>query len=209
VPLYDYLVSGQGTGQWVTNNENKRLKARLGDVLMKEWTLVGIPAVIAAVNALGMAEILGDNEHKPTSKEELLELPDRRKNVDFNKFILERGTGFLERLYRDDHLPIFESWGTYAQDFGWMERSVIYGLFLSDHEILSAVETELVIVTAIMCQGIPGPTIWHLRGLRRLDVSEDDTEKVQQAIEKVAIWAGKSVEGWVRVKDVQAFDHLF
>lgn len=78
MPLYDYLVSGQGTGQCITNDENKRLKARLGDVLMKEWTLVGIPAVITAVNALGMAEKLGDNEHKPTSKEELLELPERR-----------------------------------------------------------------------------------------------------------------------------------
>jgi len=64
------------------------------------------------------------------------------------------------------------------------------------------VEAELVILSAIMCQGYRMPTIWHLRGLRRLGVSEDDVEKVQSTIEAVAIWAGKSIEGWPRVTDV-------
>jgi hypothetical protein len=84
----------------------------------------------------------------------------------------------------------------------WVELAVIYGLFLSDHEILSALEAELVILSAIMCQGFRAPTIWHLRGMRRLGVSEDDVEMVQRAVEAVAIWAGKSVEGWPRVIDV-------
>jgi hypothetical protein len=84
----------------------------------------------------------------------------------------------------------------------WMERAVIYGLFLSDHSVLSDVESELVILSSIMLQGLSAPTIWHLRGLRRLGVSEEDTELVQQAIEAVATWTGKSVEGWPRVKDI-------
>lgn len=83
-----------------------------------------------------------------------------------------------------------------------MERAVIYGLFLSDHQVLSAVEAELVILASIMTQGLSAPTIWHLRGLRRLGVSAADTESVQQAIEAVATWSGRSVEGWARVTDV-------
>jgi Carboxymuconolactone decarboxylase family len=98
--------------------------------------------------------------------------------------------------------PIFSGWGSYGPELVWTEISVIYGLFLSDHEILSAVETELVILSAIMCQGFRAPTIWHLRGLRRLGVSEEDVELVQKVVEAVAMWAGKSVEGWPRVTDV-------
>jgi hypothetical protein len=125
-----------------------------------------------------------------------------RRDLDINTAIPDRGTKFLQRLYRENLAPICSSWGTYGADFMWMERAVIYGLFLSDHEVLSAVEAELVILASIMCQGLSAPTIWHLRGLRRLGVSEDDVESVQKAIEAVATWAGKSVEGWPRVKDV-------
>lgn len=83
---------------------------------------------------------------------------------------------------------------------------MIYGLFLSDHEVLSPVEAELVILTSIMTQGLGTATIWHLRGLRRLGVSEADTESVQQAVEAVATWSGRSIEGWPRVKDVGDLD---
>lgn len=125
-----------------------------------------------------------------------------RRNLDINTAIPDRGTKFLQQLYRENLEPIFSSWGSYGPDFMWMERAVIYGLFLSDHEVLSAVEAELVTLASIMSQGLSGPTIWHLRGLRRLGVSEDDVESVQKAIEAVATWAGKSVEGWPRVTDV-------
>ena len=130
----------------------------------------------------------------------------QRQNIDFNDEIPNRGTEFLQQLYRKNLAPICSSWGSFASDFMWMERSVIYGLFLSDHDILSAVEAELVILTSIMCQGLGAPTIWHLRGLRRLGVSEADTESVQQAVEAVATWSGRSVEGWPRVKDVPDLD---
>lgn len=48
--------------------------------------------------------------------------------------------------------------------------------------------------------------MWHLRGLRRLGVSEEDVERVQEAVGMVAKWAGKSaeeVDGWVRVREVR------
>ena len=36
--------------------ERKKVSSRLRDVLMKEWTLVGIPLVITAVASLAKAE---------------------------------------------------------------------------------------------------------------------------------------------------------
>ncbi|KAL1967041.1 hypothetical protein VTN77DRAFT_3565 [Rasamsonia byssochlamydoides] len=201
--LYTYLVESTGAD----DAEENRLKARLSDTLMKEWTLVGIPLVVTAVSALGKAE-KERNEKKglkveSPSDEELLAFPEKRLNLDINTAIPDRGTKFLQRLYRENLAPIFSSWGSYGPDFMWMERAVIYGLFLSDHEVLSAVEAELVILASIMSQGLSAPTIWHLRGLRRLGVSEYDVESVQKAIEAVATWAGRSVEGWPRVTDVK------
>ncbi|EEA24742.1 hypothetical protein EYB25_004153 [Talaromyces marneffei] len=200
--LYTNLV------EHVSESEEKRIKARLSDVLMKEWTLVGVTPIVYAVTALGKAETAFYEkrglkmEEAPPSEDGLLDFPDKRKNIDFNNHIPDRGTKFLQQLYRQNLAPICASWGSFASDFMWMERSVIYGLFLSDHEILSAVEAELVILTGIMIQGLSAPTIWHLRGLRRLGVSEEDTEKVQLAIEAVAGWSGRDVEGWPRVKDI-------
>ncbi|KAJ9235460.1 hypothetical protein DTO169E5_6176 [Paecilomyces variotii] len=191
-PLYTYITESSGTA--LNYEAQKRVKARLSDLLMKEWTLVGIPVVVIAITALAKVE--------KGVKEEDVKVPEKRKSIDINSAIPERGTKFLQAVYKENLAPIFASWGSYGPDFEWMEKAVIYGLFLSDHEILSPVETELVCVSAIMCGGWRAPTIWHLRGLRRMGVSEADVEMVQQAIEIVAKWSGKDVTGWPRVKDV-------
>ncbi|KAL2218073.1 hypothetical protein M432DRAFT_580262 [Thermoascus aurantiacus ATCC 26904] len=199
-PLYTYITEEEGgEGRPLGREDEKRLKARLGDLLMKEWTLVGIPAVVVAVTTLARIE-------KYRDEDEDLKVPEKRKNIDLNTTIPDRGTRFLQQIYRQNLAPIFASWGSFRPDFEWMERAVIYGLFLSDHEVLSAVETELVTLSAIMCQGWAAPTVWHLRGLRRMGVSERDVELVQRAIEAVATWAGRSVEGWPRVGDVTDVD---
>lgn len=109
----------------------------------------------------------------------------------------------MQTLYKENLAPIFTSLGSNGPLVEWLDRSLIYGLFLADHRVLSPVESELVILTCIMCQGLRAPTMWHMRGLRRLGVSEEDAEAVQSAVEAVARWAGRSVEGWARVRDVR------
>ena len=77
-PLYKSLVGS------VDETEEKRIKERLSDVLMKEWTLVGIPPVVYAVTALGKAETeLYEGrgitvEPRQPSEDGLLEFPERR-----------------------------------------------------------------------------------------------------------------------------------
>ena len=50
-----------------------------------------------------------------------------------------------------------------------MELFTVYGMYLSDFEQLTPLETELVVFTSISCQGLgTGPALWHLRGTGRL-----------------------------------------
>lgn len=133
----------------------------------------------------------------------LTRYPMYRQNANLDKSISDRGTQFIQTLYKDNVQSIFSSWGCHSADFEWLEKSIVYGLFLSDHSVLSAVESELVILASIMCQGLRAPTIWHLRGLRRLGLSAEDVEHVQSAVEAVAKWSGRSTEGWPRVTDVK------
>ncbi|CAN9279977.1 unnamed protein product [Alternaria alternata] len=72
----------------------------------------------------------------------------------------------------------------------WTSKQITYGLYLSDHSILNDVETELTVLSGIMIQNLPRETAWHLRGTRRIGVSRDDVETIQQCIELVANFCG-------------------
>ena len=65
---------------------------------------------------------------------------------------------------------------------GWLSVEITYGLYLSDHAILDAVDTELVVLSGIMIQNLKTETAWHLRGTRRIGVSHDDVELIQQCV---------------------------
>jgi len=79
--------------------------------------------------------------------------------------------------------------------------NVSYGLFLSDHRILSMQETELVVLPAIMTQNLHGPTYWHLRACLRVGIEPEEVEAIHKIIEAVAAYGGKTL-GVQRVKDV-------
>lgn len=97
-----------------------------------------------------------------------------------------RGKGFLDVIYQH-HLPAIMAQFSAHKDFTWVEEDIIYGLFLSDHSILNAIETELVVLPAIMIQNLPLETAWHFRGARRVGISKDNVELVQQCVGEVLI----------------------
>jgi hypothetical protein len=166
---------------------------------MKEWTLIGIPLTITAATALAAAEAsigipipgphtqLADSHYTPLTVDAATE---------------DRGSTALHTLYRSNLAPIMASWGAHEADFAWLEKRVIYGLFLSDYDVLSRLETQCVILSAIMCQGLEVPSMWHVRGLRRLGVGVEDAEAVCECVKMVARWCGKETAGWVRAEDV-------
>lgn len=64
----------------------------------------------------------------------------------------------------------------------WISKKIKYGLYLSDHSILDAIETEIVILTGIILQNLPREARWHLRGLGRVGVGMEDVEIVQKRV---------------------------
>lgn len=68
-PLYTYITE-TSSGTALNYEAQKRVKARLSDLLMKEWTLVGIPVVVIAITALAKVE--------KGVKEEDVKVPEKR-----------------------------------------------------------------------------------------------------------------------------------
>ena len=68
----------------------------------------------------------------------------------------------------------------------WTSKAITYGLYLSDQTILNDIETELTVLTGIMIQNLPRETAWHLRGTRRIGVSKEDVETLQQCVSAFA-----------------------
>jgi hypothetical protein len=85
----------------------------------------------------------------------------------------------------------------------YITADISYGLFISDHSIINLVESELVILPAIMCQNLPGPTLWHLRGCVRAGISAQDVEKIHQCIEMIATFAERPLDRIGRVSDIK------
>lgn len=109
----------------------------------------------------------------------------------------KRGYGWQSRLYKhdqgaiDDVLSSQKDFGTYKKvhieiwnnkTLDWISKNITYGLYLSDHSILNDFETELTVLGGIMIQNLPRETGWHLRGTRRIGVSREDVETIQQCV---------------------------
>jgi hypothetical protein len=86
---------------------------------------------------------------------------------------------------------------------GFMIVDIEYGRCLTEASVLSLFETELVVLPAVMCQNLIGPTLWHLRCSLRVGVSKDDVELIHQAIEIVARFAGRELPSIGRVDNVE------
>lgn len=83
--------------------------------------------------------------------------------------IYERGAKTINAIYGPSLLPqIFDTWGSHKEDVRFNELFAIYGLYLSDFEVLTALETEAVVYATISCLGLGGPGNWHLRGMGRM-----------------------------------------
>lgn len=105
-----------------------------------------------------------------------------------------------------------------------MELWNVYGIYLSDFSVLTALETELVVFITIMCTGLRGPSLWHMRGMGRLfgargtDESTPEMGKIKDMLRDIKVaamsvveWCGpefvrrsgmESELGWVNVGDV-------
>jgi hypothetical protein len=185
-----------------TFESRRRLSARLRDTLLKSWLVVGIPVVVSSLPLLVAAERAVD----PALVEpESSSLPYPSSQLSAAE-VDTRGTQFIQTLYQQNLEPIFSTWGAHRPAFEWLEKSIIYGHFISDHTILSPVETELVIMPGILAQGLGAPAVWHIRGMLRLGVPREDVQAVVNSVKYITSTLGVDSAHWPGVDDVPASD---
>lgn len=72
--------------------------------------------------------------------------------------IYERGNETINTIYGASLLnKVFNYWGSHKEDVKFNEIFAIYGLWLSDFEFLTPLETEAVVYSSISCLGLGGP----------------------------------------------------
>lgn len=186
--LYKALISKP---EFSTPPQRQALIRRLREALIKLVSVVGVPKPLEAIFCIAEVERPEDRDYS-FSRETWSSGPEN----------LARGQNWLNKIYRHDHTAT-ENVLAAHRDFDWLSREITYGLYLSDHSILGPVETELVVLSGIMMQNLKRETGWHLRGIRRIGVSAEDVEVIQQQIEKVAEFCGLKLTKVPRVKDIE------
>ncbi|KAK2611942.1 hypothetical protein QQS21_002048 [Conoideocrella luteorostrata] len=184
--LYEHLVAQP---RYQTSSDRQALVRRLREAMVKCIIINGIPVVIEAVTSISEVEKPEDQDFSCS-----------REGWQIGPETSERAAKTLEVLYKSEkggHVKTLQS----HRDIPWISVNVSYGLFLSDHRILSMQETELVVLPAIMTQNLRGPTYWHLRACLRVGMEPDEVEAIHRIIEAIAAYGGKTLDVQ-RVQDV-------
>ncbi|KAK6379598.1 uncharacterized protein PV06_00502 [Exophiala oligosperma] len=158
--FWKYLTSHDSS--FSTPDSKSRLSKRLGDLLYKQLTLSGAPQVLSALIPLAKVQM----PEGETSQRGELEIDSWSDTTLPN--LHARGVETITSIYGTLWPRIFNTFGPYRKDMGLHELTVVYGLYLSDFTHLSPLETETIAYTNITCQGLAGPSLWHVRGLGRV-----------------------------------------
>lgn len=109
-------------------------------------------------------------------------------NIDVQA-VFDRGSATINAIYGSSLLnKVFDSWGSHKEDVRFNELFAIYGLYLSDFDILTPLETEAVVYATISSLGLGGPGNWHLRGMGRMlgaHVTDQDSAQAHKIREQL------------------------
>ncbi|KAK5171506.1 uncharacterized protein LTR77_004651 [Saxophila tyrrhenica] len=186
--LYRHLISQPA---YSTSAQRQALIRRLREALVKLVSVVGVPKPLEAVFSIANIEREEDKDYSCSREDWQADEANRK-----------RGAEWLAKIYRHNDARTKDRMAAH-RDFRWLSVEITYGLYLSDQRILDEVDTELVVLSGIMMQNLKTETGWHLRGIRRIGVSYDDVELIQQCIEKVADFCGLQLTRVPRVKDIE------
>ncbi|KAL2401946.1 hypothetical protein ABEF92_003080 [Exophiala dermatitidis] len=175
--FWTYLTTTQP--EFSSTEAQTRLSERLRDVLLKQLTLIGAPQMLSAL--IPWAKVQTAGEGKGEEKRGELDL-EQWSQLSFPA-LHARGIETITSIYGTLWPTIFRTFGPHRTEVGFHELAVVYGLYLSDFRVLSALETELVAYTCITAQGLRGPALWHVRGLGRVlgaRGSNDETDRMRR-----------------------------
>ncbi|KAF2798776.1 hypothetical protein K505DRAFT_346378 [Melanomma pulvis-pyrius CBS 109.77] len=165
--LYKELIKRP---EYSTPEQRKALMRRIRETMMKLVSVVGVCKPLEAIFDIDAVTGAEDKDYSFSR--------DGWQCDEANRL---RGFAWQDRIYKHNQGKIDDVLSS-QRDFDWLSKNITYGLYLSDHTILNDIETELSVLCGIMIQNLPRETSWHLRGTRRIGVSKDDVETIQQCV---------------------------
>ncbi|KAL5116426.1 hypothetical protein ACEQ8H_005662 [Pleosporales sp. CAS-2024a] len=165
--LYKELIK---RAEYTTPEQRQALMRRIRETLFKLIVIVGVVKPLEAIFDI-------DAVTRPEDKDYSFS----REGWQCDQANATRAAAWQHRLYKHNQ-PYIDSLLSSQRDFDWTTKNITYGLYLSDHSILTDIETEMIVVSGIMIQNLPRETAWHLRGMRRIGVSMDDVATLQQCV---------------------------
>ena len=186
--LYLHLISKP---EYSTPQQRQALIRRLREALVKCVSIIGVCKPLEAILAIGSCEAEEDKDYTAS-----------RENWQCDEGNLKRGRDWLGKIYTGDASSTLGLFAAH-KDFIWISENITYGLYLSDRQSLGDIETELVVLPGIMIQNLPKETSWHIRGIRRIGVSFEDTQVVWNCVQLVAEYLGMKLHRVPTVIDVE------
>ncbi|KAE8145530.1 hypothetical protein BDV25DRAFT_164497 [Aspergillus avenaceus] len=186
--LYLYLTQQEA---YRAPSDRQALIRRLREALFKSIIIVGVCKPIEAILAIGKYERDEDKDYTFT-----------RDGWQSDGANHERGTAWLEKLYARNTTGTLDFFRAH-RDFAWLSTDITYGLFLSDRAVLDDLDTQLVVLPAIMSQNLKNETHWHIRGTRRLGVCMADVKVVWECVKITAGFYGVALDKVPTVEEVE------
>lgn len=186
--LYTHLISQP---RFQTSASRQNLIRRLREALLKCTCLVGVAKPIEAILAIAKEERPEDRDFSST-----------RDGWQADEANHERGIAWFKKIYAQnakDTIGLFDA----HKDFAWISSEITYGLMLSDRQVLDDVDTEIVVLAALMSQNLPTETRWHIRGARRIGIPKDEVQVLWDCVHVVAKHFGMPMGKLPTVDDVE------
>ncbi|KAI9371826.1 hypothetical protein BJX61DRAFT_487283 [Aspergillus egyptiacus] len=188
--LYLYLTSQPA---YSTSDSRKTLVRRLREALLKSVIIVGVCKPIEAILAIAQVEKEEDKDYSAPTRE----------GWACDEANHERGAGWFNKLYARNGASTLDLFSAH-KDFSWLSTEITYGLFLSDRQVLDDLDTQMVVLPAIMSQNLRKETHWHIRGTRRLGVTMEDVKIMTECVRLVAGFYGVSLDKVPSVEEVES-----
>ncbi|KAF2493636.1 hypothetical protein BU16DRAFT_465362 [Lophium mytilinum] len=192
--LYKYALDQLGPGS--SSEARKNVSRRLREVIIKTWTLIGLPKVFPAYYSLASAEAPGDAAAD-------FERSERRANLHPDQ-VTARSQDWLKRELAEDGEAVMKSLSA-NPDLAWTIKFIQYGYFFADTSVLDTIENEFCILAALMGSGAKMAMFAHMKSLRRLGASKSEAEAFQDVVVKVAAFQGTDNSSWHRFDEVEEF----
>ncbi|KAG9240793.1 hypothetical protein BJ878DRAFT_524182 [Calycina marina] len=186
--LYTYLINKP---EYSTSELRQALIRRIREALLECISIQGVCKPLETL--LGISQI---------EREEDKDYSFSRERWNVGPETYQRGKDWLNTIYKHNQISTDDAFAAH-KDITFVNYQITYGFYLSDMTILGPIETELVTLSGIMIQNIARLTGWHLRGIRRVGVSKEDVELVQQCIELIAKFGNIKLENIPRVDDIE------